>query len=106
MDGSLGASAYMERLLWRRPWSEIAQEVGYSDHSGARKGAERYARHKGLPWPLRPETLGGKIYSCRRHGVSWLYLSRHYDRPIRSLQVLSYKWARRNDRHWPPHQAL
>ena len=96
----------MERMLYRCSWSSVAEAMGFSDHSGARKAAHRYALAKGLPWPLRPASLGSIIYSSRRSGLSWMYLSRHYGRSIRDLQVLTYKWARRNARVWPPERHL
>ena len=104
MDGSVEARAYRERMLYRCSWRRVAEATGFSDHSGARKAAHRYALENGLPWPLRPASLGSIIY--RKAGLSWMYLSRHYCRPIRDLQVLTYKWARRNARDWPPGRHL
>jgi hypothetical protein len=102
IDMSKGQEAYDYRNRYRCSWSEVAKEIGYCNSQSALRAARTYAAKKGHPWPLTKASKGACIYQARRHGVTWMALSRTYNQDIAAVQRCAYKWARRYNKQWPP----
>lgn len=102
MDGlvDLGEKLYNLRLMNRLSWAYIGNSCGLSE-SGARKLAHGHAVLTSKPWPLERITKGGAIYSARKHGMTWLGLSRCYRSKISIVKRQAYKYARREGLPWP-----
>ncbi len=97
---NLGEELYNLRLMNRSSWVNIGNSCGLSE-SGARKLAHEHALITKKPWPLERITKAGAIYSARKHGMTWLGLSRCYSSRISILKRQAYKFARREGLPWP-----
>ena len=97
-----GKLAYEIRVSSRISWSNIAEELGYSSHKGASVAARSYAKRVGFPWPIKGITKGESIYRCKRLGMSWMKISQRYGQSIKAVQRCAYKYAKRNEKVWPP----
>ena len=78
------------------------EKLGYSSHKGASTSARSYAHKEGFPWPIKSITKGESIYRCKRLGMSWMKISQRYGQSIKAVQRCAYKYAKRNERQWPP----
>ena len=99
---AMGKNAYELRVTSRISWLAIALELGYSSHKGASVSAKRYAEKEGYPWPIKSITKGESIYRCKRLGMSWMKISQRYGQSIKGIQRCGYKYAKRNNKEWPP----
>jgi len=97
-----GQQAYDLRCKFRLTWTKIAEQLGYSNGHSALRGARVYARNSNHPWPVQSRTKGAVIYSARKNGLSWLSIANNYDQSISAAQRCAYKWAKRNNKQWPP----
>jgi len=97
-----GKIAYEMRVSSRISWQDVANELGYSSHKGASVAARSYALREGYPWPIKSITKGESIYRCKRLGMSWMKISQRYGQTIKAVQRCAYKFAKRNEKVWPP----
>jgi len=105
VDGLLmsrGQRAYEHRKLYRCSWSVVAKHIGYCNSQSALRAARNYADKTSQPWPLKKASKGACIYSARKHGMTWMALSRTYNQDISAVQRCAYKWAKRYGELWPP----
>ena len=99
---SKGEMAYQMRVEMRTTWSVIAFHLDISSHRVAIKAAKTYAVRHRLPWPIIGYTKGEAIYRSRAIGISWQLISNRYNQTIDQVRRVSYKYASRNNKPWPP----
>ena len=97
-----GQEAYEYRQRYRCSWSVVAKNIGYCNSQSALRAARNYANNSGCPWPLKKASKGACIYQARKHGMTWMALSRTYNQDIAAVQRCAYKWAKRYQVQWPP----
>lgn len=110
MRGRQPYEMYLRRRRYMT-WADVAARCGFSSGASATTAARRYARHKGLTWPLSPSTaseaygsMGQRSYdyAATNRAVSWAEVAAHVGTTsAESAYNNARRYAKREDRRWP-----
>jgi hypothetical protein len=123
MGTSKAVRAYQMRRQEHFAWEEVARQAGCSSMESAVVGARKYAKRRGMEWPIKVPTIS-PVRAPERYAVAkWAYEEagarpkrRRWhlmaDEPENTLGVdgsrlchLAEQYAGDNDLAWPPPEA-
>lgn len=104
-------AAYRMGYVERRPWKEVAAELGYSTCQAALNSAKVYAKRFGLPYHAQRRNAGKRDGTRKRRAYemkvadldrTWADISRELGyRSNRGAHTAAKQWAQANDLPWP-----
>lgn len=110
MRGQQPYEMYLRRRRFMS-WADVAVRCGFSNAASATTAARRYARHKGLPWPLSPAaasevygSMGQLAYDCavENKGASWTEIAETVGTTSAdSAYNNARRYAQRKGLRWP-----
>ena len=98
----LRANCYWKRIMYRKTWKEIADELGIHV-TEARFHAYTYADRYKYPTPMvPPKNTQQDIYIARQNGSSWARIARLYEHTITEVKSRAKHFSQTKGLRWPP----
>ena len=108
--------SYWKRILYRKPWKQIAKELDLyhikkdgtvnlnrPDERKAKWYAEEYAKANNYPIPLvRVRSKSQDIYIKRQNGWTWQKISKEYGISMTKCKLYASQFAQRYNYKYPP----